>query len=133
MRSTPKEKIIFAIDNNNDLHTVAKFMRHIDTCRAMGTLKGNFTQCIGYWEGILEVSYMMNKDDYERLVVTLGYTKDQECVLAVPGDVRQPCSLVSPDLRSFVGNAGKMIEIDGPEGHNAWTFVPVTGKYFTCV
>ena len=58
------EYVIFAIDNNTDTHTVAKFMRHIDTKRALGAMKGRMVQAIGYWEGILEPSYIMRKDDY---------------------------------------------------------------------
>ena len=57
-------KIIFAIDNNTDFHTVAKFMRHIDTARAMGYMKGGIVMATGYWEGELEASYIMDEIDY---------------------------------------------------------------------
>ena len=127
------EKVIFAIDNNTDVHAVAKFMRHIDTCRAMNTLKGSFTQCIGYWDGILEPSYMMDKVDYDKLVLPLGFTQGQDCVLVVPGDTRQPCHLEFPNDDPLV--VGRMVEISKDEAKtaNAWTFVQSTGKYFTTV
>ena len=31
--------VIFAIDDNTDLHTVAKFMRHMDTAKAVHKAK----------------------------------------------------------------------------------------------
>jgi hypothetical protein len=120
-------KVIFAIDNNNNTHNVAKFLRHVDTLRAMGKIKSQVTQCIGNWEGILEVSYMMDLADYDSHVAGKGYTEGQECILIVPGDVRQPCTLRFPC--GDVVAVGKMIEIPAPVGN--WTYVPTTGKYFT--
>ena len=127
------EKVIFAIDNNTDTHTVAKFMRHIDTARAMNTLKGSFVQCIGYWNGILEDSYMMDRRDYDRLVAPLGFTKEQDCILSVPADTRQPCALEFPNDKPLV--VGRMVEVSNEEAKTleAWTYVPATGKYFATV
>lgn len=124
-------KIIFAIDNNTDLHTVAKFMRHMDTQRALGDFKGNLTQCIGFWEGELEPSYMLNEVDYRRFVEPMGFTDGQVCILHVPADTRQPCTLESAggDRHSV----GVMREVKPSEalGLDAWTYVQATGKYFT--
>ena len=123
-------KIIFAIDNDTDVHVVAKFLRLIDTSRAMNTLQGAFVQCIGCYDGVLEVSYMMDERDYLRVVEKLGYTAKQECIMHVPGDVRQPCTLEYSDV---VASIGPMREIDALTalGLTAWTYIPATGKYFT--
>lgn len=121
------EKVVFAIDNNTDTHTVAKFLRHVDTLRAMGKIKP-VVQCIGNWEGVLEVSYMMNLKDFDKYVVPYGSVEGQECVLIVAGDTRQPCYLRFP--YGSTKNVGPMVEIDGPIGN--WTYVPATNKYFTC-
>jgi hypothetical protein len=128
-------KVIFAIDDNTDLHTVAKFMRHIDTARAMGTLKGQFVQCIGMYDGVLEPSYMMDELEYHKLVAPMSFTDKQESVLLVPVDVRQNCTLSysETDLAEDF-SVGPMREVTALEafGLVAWTYVLSTGKYFTC-
>ena len=130
MRDINKEMIVFAIDNGHKLHERMKFLKHIDIARAMGTLKGVFHTCIGYWNGELENSYMMSASDYERLVKPLGFTDKQICILRVSGDVRQPCFIEFPD--GDVENVGAMHEISADEAKraNAWTYVEGTGKYF---
>ena len=123
-------KVIFAIDNNTDTHTVAKFLRYMDTVRAMRKMNGTVTHCIGYWEGILEPSYMMDEIDYNAFVKDSGFVDDQDCVLHVPGDTRQPCALVYPNYTDWC--LGPMREVSASEAMkaNAWTYVQATGKYF---
>ncbi len=125
--------VVFAIDNNKDLHTVAKFTRHIDTKRAMGGLNGDMVQCIGNWEGILEVSYIMRRDDYERYVLTGGFTKGQEAVMIAPRDNRLCASIVSFDMGHTFATLGAIREISVSEATHdvAWTFNTISGKYFT--
>jgi len=127
-------KIIFAIDNNTDFHTVAKFMRHIDTARAMDTLKGGVVMATGYWEGELEASYIMDEVDYRKLVEPLGFTKDQACILHVPADTRQPCTLEYGEglPNKTVGAMREVSKGEALEG-NAWTYVQETNKYFSTV
>lgn len=131
MRDIHMEKVIFAIDNGHELHARMKFLKHIDVARAMGTLKGGFDTCIGYWEGELENSYMMDVRDYERLVEPLGFTHGQICTLRVSGDVRQPSFLVYPDGTHT--NVGLLREISPTDAQTAqgWTYVERTGKYFS--
>ena len=124
-------KIIFAIDNNTDTHSVAKFMRHLDTKRAMGELKGGVVHCIGYWEGILEPSYMMDERDYRKFVEPMGFTSEQSCIMHVPADTRQPCTLEYYDGK--IETVGPMREVSSNYAlsFHAWTYVQSTGKYFT--
>lgn len=132
------EKIVFAIDNNTDTHTVAKFLRLIDTKRALGDLKGSMVHCIGSWlhrvdddgKVLLEPSYMMDARDYYGVVASSGYVDDQDCVLSVPGDTRQPCSLVGPG-GDRVG-LSPMREVQTTDGLDNWTYVISTGKYYSC-
>jgi hypothetical protein len=128
-------KVIFAIDDNATTYAVAKFMRHIDTARAMGTLKGPFVQCIGMYDGVLEPSYMMDERDYLKLVAPMRFVNKQESVLHVPGDTRQPCTLVYSDNPEPPFNVGPMREVTALEafGLVAWTYVLSTGKYFTTI
>ena len=123
-------KVIFAIDNNTDTHTVAKFLRYLDTVRAMRKMNGTVTHCIGCWEGILEPSYMMDQVDYDAHVKDSGFVDKQVCVLHVPGDTRQPCTLVYPDGKHE--SVGPMREVSASEALQAmgWTYVQATGKYF---
>ena len=123
------EHVIFAIDDNDNIHTVAKFTRYLDTLRATEKLAGGVTQCIGHWEGELEVSYLMRKSDYDQFISGRGWTDNQEAILVVAGDTRQPCTLIMKD--GTVHSVGRMVEIPEPKGN--WTYVPATGKYFTTI
>jgi len=123
-------KIIFSIDDNTDVHVVAKFMRHMDTCRAMGTLKGSFVQCIGMYNGVLEPSYMMDERDYRQLVEPMSYAARQDCILHVPIDVRQPCTLEFSDHQFSIGPM-RQVSPEVALQLTSWTYVMATNKYFT--
>jgi len=122
--------VIFAIDNNTDTHTVAKFMRHIDTKRALGTMKGRMVQAIGYWEGILEPSYIMRKDDY--LAFAQGYTKGQDAVMVAPSDNRQPAYLMNSTMTDYQVTLNPIREVSAEDAKSAqgWTFNQSSNKYF---
>lgn len=129
------EKVVFAVDNNIDTHTAAKFLRHVDTNRALGNLKGPVTHCIGSWteeDGVthLEPSYMMDSRDYYEIVAHSGYVDKQVCILKVPGDTRQPCTLEFSN--GYTKGLGPMRETTSPHKVDNWTYVQETGKYFTC-
>ena len=125
--------VIFAIDNNTDVHTVAKFMRLIDTKRVMGEMSGDMVQCIGNWEGILETSYIMRKDDYTSIVLPAGYTNEQEAVMIAPSSRNQPATIWAADLSEMFTALNRVREITAEEATPdvAWTFNMTTGKYFT--
>lgn len=127
------ETVIFAIDKGDDVHTQAKFLRHIDTLRAMGKLRGVFASCIGCYEGEMERSYMMLMTDFDKHVRNSGYVDDQETFLRVPGDVRQPCVLEYPDGQHAF-TLGEMKRIHSSERHmySGWTYVEKTGAYYVC-
>lgn len=122
--------VVFAIDNNDDIHTVAKFMRHMDTKRAMGDMKGAMVQAIGYWEGILEPSYIMRKDDY--LAFAQDYTKEQEAVLVAPENNRQPAYLMDAAMGDYIAtlNPIRQVSAEDAKAAQGWTFNQTTGKYF---
>lgn len=72
---------IFSIDNWSDLHTMAKFLRHVDTLRAMNKLKSEVKQGIGMYQGTPEPCWLMRTEDMH---LVSEYTKDQEAFLEVP-------------------------------------------------
>jgi hypothetical protein len=123
------EKVCFAIDNNHDLHTVAKFTRYIDTQRALGKLSGSVIQCVGFYVGELEPSYLMDRKDYCEFVDRSGYVDEQHCVMYIPGDTRQPCYLLYNEGEQ--ANIGPLREVANTIGLTSWTYVLETGKYFT--
>ena len=125
-------KVIFAIDNNTDLHTVSKFLSHVDKLVAMGKVKGPFVQCIGSYNGELETSYMADERDFINFIKHSGYVDNQESVLYIPGDVRQPCILVFTNGSNTL-SLGAMEQIPAIEAMacHSWTYVIETGSYFT--
>lgn len=125
-------KIIFSIDNDTDVHAVAKFMRHIDTARALNELKGSFIHCISCYDGMLESSYMMDERDYHHIVADTDYIKGQECIMHVPADTRQPCTLESCD-KAYSFSIGPMRKVTPVEALQlpSWTYVIETNTYWT--
>jgi|SRR6056297_3983273 len=126
------ETVIFAIDKSDDVHTQAKFLRHIDTLRAMGKLRGVFASCIGCYKGDMERSYMMLMVDFDTHVRKSGYVDNQESFLRVPGDVRQPCVLEYQDGQVQVLGTLKRIHANERPLYNGWTYVEKTGAYYVC-
>lgn len=130
--------VIFAIDDNTDFRAVTKFMRHLDAARALSYLKGAVTECVGYWEGEMETSYIMTEKDYLEFVVPEGvqdrFVGRQACVLVVPSDVRQPCHTATPTL-DFIESVGPMVEVSKDQAlkMEAWTFNKTTQRYHACV
>ena len=124
------EYVIFAIDNGHKVHERAKFLRHMDTVQSMGKMQGTMQTCIGYWEGILENSYILTVDDYQDFVVKYCFTDKQECVLVVPQDTRQPCHVATPKDLGFLSGVGVMHEVQSIDGLSAWTYNETSGKYF---
>ena len=128
-------KVIFSIDNVSSLHTMATFTRFLDTKRAMGKLVGSVTLCVGSYKGELEPSFMMNEVDFNKFIRGTDWIDDQESILNVPGDVRQPCTLEYL-ASGHVEALGPMKEVfwctAGLPEYDGWTYVPATGKYFTC-
>jgi len=127
-----KNKICFAIDNNTDWHKVARFMRHVDTARALGNLNNEPIQCIGYWQGHMEPSFIMDKEDYISFVADSGYVDKQESVLEIPGDVRQPCTLIwANGTRVGLNPMRRVYSNEERKKLSGWTYVQATGHYYT--
>lgn len=126
-------RIIFAIDNGNDLRVRARFLRHLDENRALGKLHGEARTCIGRWadeDGIiwLEQSYCLDERDYVELVARHGWTNEQACVLRVAADY---CELLNPQLDVVLSARMAPLVCKGkrmPAGD--WTRFDDTGDYW---
>lgn len=129
MKEQPLEKIIFSIDNVENAQVLGKFLYKMSQEKALGNMDA-ITPLIGKYEGRLEYSFMANSKDLEKI---LPYMGNQETVLLVPGDVRQPCFLW------YLGTTrqdklGPMKEVSWVEASalDAYSYVLETGKYYAC-
>lgn len=77
------EYVIFAIDNDDDVHTNAKFMRFMDTLDVMGKMRGKMKLCIGSYNDALERSYLVRFDDFFDHIAESGYVDEQESILVL--------------------------------------------------
>ena len=75
--------IIFSIDNVTDTHTLAKFLRWIDTKRAMSELQSPCVPLVGMYQGKLEHSFMLTEHDFNKYVLPYAWVDNQECVMVV--------------------------------------------------
>ncbi len=91
--------IIFSIDNIHDTHTLAKFLRHMDSKFALGYTRSKLTPCVGLYQGVLEYSFVCHEDDYCQFVVPYGATQNQESILAVEGS-KMSTFLITNDSES---------------------------------
>lgn len=121
------ERIIFAIDNDQDPHVVAKFLRHVDTKRAMMDMHP-MELCIGCYLGQLERSYMILAKDLHHVA---DYIQNQESILRVPGDTRQDCVLEYLASGEIIP-LGPMRQVPATTAlmHDAWTYH--NGAYYVC-
>ena len=125
-------KVLFSIDGVNNIHANAKFMRYLDTQRAMHKTKGIAAICIGSWQGEMEQSFLMDERDFNAFIRNTDWIAKQVCVLHVSGDTRQPCTMeylqtgectVEGPIRKVSRQEAN--ELDG------WTYVLETNSYFT--
>ncbi len=85
-----KSKVLFSIDGVDSVRNLKKFLMYIDSQAALGHIEP-VQQCLGSWEGIMEVSFLMNSDDFDKVVRDTHFIEDQFALLHVAGDTRQPC------------------------------------------
>lgn len=124
------ETVVFSIDNVTDLHCLAKFLRWIDTNKALGKLTGDMKVCFGCYKGVIEQSFVMLRVDFDKYVRSQGWVDGQESFLMVPSDDRQPCTLAFSDGRVDV--LGRLTEVSPAVVHrlNGWTYRPDLNLYF---
>lgn len=84
-------QVIFAVDNGNELHGLAKFSRYLDTLQASMKLRLKPRACTGMWGGILENSFYMDYNDFMKYVLSTEWVKNQESFLVLNSvNPRQP-------------------------------------------
>jgi hypothetical protein len=127
--------VIFAIDNDKDLHTVAKFTRFVDTQRALGALHYNPQIGIGSYESELEQCYMMDYNDYYGLVAESGYVDGQDSVLVL--NPRSPRSSAFQGILEYSNGDSEYLGIWTDVSEDAWKFLEaytvINGRTYACV
>ena len=127
---THLNKVIFAIDNDTDLHQVAKFMRYMDTAKAMGDLRGSFIIGTGCYNNKIETCYIVDERDFKDVIIKSNYTDHQECILVVPADTRQPCTLVGHGWSDTINPMKEVSQKEAFKSDN-WTYVHESNRYYT--
>jgi len=131
-------KVVFAIDNSEDLHTQAKFLRFIDTLRAKSELTSEPVLGIGCWDGGLETIVSMDYNDYMEYVESIGFVEAQECVLVLnpvnPRQIhRKQGTLVFSDGKKVsIGEWTKISEKDAKASKN-YSYFPHDDSYWACL
>lgn len=121
--------VIFSIDEGHDLHTKAKFLRHMDTLRSMKKLKGNLKLAISSFQGNLEDSYIISMTDFNDHVRNSEYVQRQAFFLNVGGSAGMPYVLV--DKFDNIAIKGNLVSTRSlPEGCIDWTYRPDMGFYW---
>ncbi len=116
--------VIFSIDKAHDLHTMAKFLRWIDTQRALGKIT-YFKLAVGFYEGKYESSFVCLEKDFKEYVEPLGYVKEQKSFLYIPSEGE--CYLKLQDGTEVMLGTVK-IRMYPPR--NAFTYFPDDGVYW---
>ena len=121
--------VIFSIYNWTDLHTKAKFFRHMDTLRSMGKLKSKLLSLIGSWEGQLEDSFLLDQEDFESHVRRSGFVNDQNAFLIVSEEKSMP---VGYDTIFGYVQEGRMKAVTKEKAlvQEGWTYRPDTNTYY---
>ena len=142
------EYVIFAIDNDDNVHINAKFLRYVDERQVMGKMKGKMKLCIGSYKGKLERSYIMRWDDFMEHIAESGYVDKQESILILRdgyyGKVYATLkfnSAYNSDWPAEFPNVGyddlflgefKSIPAHQAQYEEAWTYRPDLDLYYVC-
>lgn len=118
--------IIFSIDEVNDVHTLAKFLRHMDTQKALGKVEGAMRILMGSYKGAMEQSFICTEGDFNNHVSPMGFTTNQESVSAP----RSFATLVFPDGDTDSLGEFKEVSRELAMALDGWTYDPMMDTYY---
>ena len=128
--------IIFSIDEVNDVHTLAKFLRHIDTQKALGKMEGAMRILMGSYKGVMEQSFICTEGDFNNHVAPMGFTTNQESVLRLYETSngrtapRSFATLVFPDDDTESLGEFKEVTRELAMSLDGWTYDPMMDTYY---
>ena len=121
------EKVLFSIDNWDDLRTSMRFEKYLDIKVAMGDCRP-VAKGIGMYNMDLEVCYMMDRVDFDKFVRDSDFVANQESFALIPGDVRQPVILEFHNSTREDLELGPMKCYDTTPDSPGWTYMG--GEYW---
>ena len=122
--------VIFSYDKNDDIHTGNLFYRFLDNLRAMVKLNGKVIKSFGMYKGVIEDSFILRRDDFEKHVLTSGFVDNQECFLYVPEDQRQPAYNYY-HRSGTTETVGRLVSTTYMPLTDAWTYRPDLKLYWS--
>ena len=134
------EYVVFAIDNDDDLHTNAKFLRYVDQRRAMQEMDGTMKLCIGSYLGKVERSYIVSFSDFVHHIMDSGYVDNQESIMVLrDGYYGKVYATLKYNNYGYAMEDGsgdmflgilKPVDKDEAMANYGWTYRPDMDQYF---
>jgi hypothetical protein len=134
------EYVVFAIDNDNDLHTNARFLRYVDERRALQKMDGTMQLCIGSYLGQMERSYIVTFSDFIEHIMDSGYVDLQESVMVLrDGYYGKVYATLKFNNHGYDVEDGsndmflgilKAVDKDEAMANDGWTYRPDHNQYY---
>jgi hypothetical protein len=124
--------VVFSIDKSNDLRTKKKFYKFLDDHTVMGKFKSVPKIIIGSYKNILEESFILLKEDYDRFVSNTDFVSNQESVMIVSVDHknRMLASLQFKDgATKKLGRLENLTKKDALQ-LDGWSYNPDNNNYY---
>lgn len=127
--------VTFSFDNNDNLHSNAKFYRYLDTLHALGKLTYEPKLGTGMWNNYLEPIVMMDYNDFVEHVYYTEWVSQQECFLRLaPRNPRTSLYydgyLFNEDMKGEYLGSWKEVTADKAYENNAYSHFG--DLYFVC-
>lgn len=122
--------IIFSIDNWYDIHTLAKFTRHVDTLRSMGKLKGAVTPLISSYEDKPEISFICTVEDFDTHIDGAGYMINQESYMYVSSDKHMTAKVVDKHFETLKSGRLSAVNALTASDEASWSYRPDLNQYY---
>lgn len=121
-------QVIFSIDGEDSIHNLKKFLMFVDNSVTLGKISP-VIPCIGYYNGVLENSFIAEWDDFHLLK---DWTQEQESILGLFsfGDkmLGQFFDPVTGDAQTTYFD---WVEVDSISTEdNCWTYRKDNSKYY---
>lgn len=125
--------VIFSVDNADNLHSLSKAMRYLDTVQAMD-IGTTIINCVGMCEGKFEVPFICTLDVFNKHVKDCPFVQDQATYLLVEdGHKRIYGSLYTWDGTKFHSGVIEEVSAEEAMSHDGWTYRPDIDKYWVLV
>lgn len=119
--------VIFALDNQSG-QNVMDFQTYLTD---YGLTNKQWKRCVGCYEGVEEVSYLMSQELFYKHVMDSEWTARQESFLMIERNSEAVLMFQKYGRRVSVG---KMVSVGREEAmtHDSWTYRPDIKTHFVC-